>query len=125
MRKTVLAGVLALPLMAGCETFDPYSVEYDEIISEQGVVVYGNLMEDITGSRWWQFSASNSSDTPACVQVRLTSGSTSGHAMGDIYLIQPGDQIDIGYVTLPGRFNTNSKVWDPDWNDDCGYPPDA
>lgn len=123
MRLTVLAGLLALPLMAGCETFDPYSVQYDEVINEQGVLIYGNLMEDISGSRWWQFSASNGSDTPACVQVRLTGGSTSGHSMGQTYQLQPGEQIDVGYVTLPGSFNTNSSVWNPDIDGDCGYPP--
>lgn len=123
MRVAMAAGLACLPLLTGCETFDPYSVEYREIIEEQGVSVYSNLMEDFSGSRWLQFSASNASGYPACVQIRLTDGNTSGHNMGNTYLLESGATLDIGYVNLPGRFNTNTQVWDTESDGSCGYPP--
>jgi len=121
--RLVLTGLIALPVLAACETFDPYSVEYKEILQDQGVSVYSNLMEDFSGSRWVQFTASNAGGIDACVQIRLTGGNTSGHKMGDTYRLEPGATIDIGYVNLPGRFDTSTQVWNTEADGSCGYPP--
>jgi hypothetical protein len=123
MRTAILAAGAALVALAGCETFEPYSVDYQEIINDQGVSVYSNEMEDFSGERWIQFSASNGGSYLACVQIRITSGNTSGHRMGDTYLLRPGDTTDIGYVTLPASFDTNSRVWSPEPDGSCGPPP--
>lgn len=122
MRAAVVAAGLAV-VLAGCETFEPYSIDYDEIINESGVSVYANLMEDF-GSRWYQFSASNSNSFSVCAQTYLHEGaSTSGHSMGGVFRIGPGETIDIGYVTLPASFNTGTQVWDVEPNGECGSPP--
>jgi hypothetical protein len=123
MRVAFVAVGMAL-LLGGCETFEPYSVQYDQIINESGVSVYGNLMEDFSGARWWQFTANNSNDFSACVRTSLTSGSTSGHTMGGSHLLGPGETVDIGYVELPGSFNTDTRVWNPRADGSCGSPPD-
>ena len=123
MRARAIVAGLALAC-AGCETFEPYSVDYDEIINESGVSVSGNLMEDIAGARWWQFSASNANGFSVCVQTRLQdNASTSGHSMGAIYLVGAGETLDIGYVELPAAFNTSTHVWAPDASGQCGSPP--
>lgn len=124
MRSWILAGLLVVPVLGGCETFEPYSVNYDLISDQEGVAVYANEMEDISGSRWIQFSASNQNDFPACVQVRFDgNGETSGHSMGEIIRLDASSTLDIGYVTLPARFNTLSQVWNVDDDGECGYPP--
>ncbi len=123
MRTTILAAGVAIVALAGCETFEPYSVDYQEIVSDQGVSVYSNEMEDFVGDRWIQFSASNGGSYIACVQIRLVSGNTSGHSMGDTYLLRPGNTIDIGYVTLPASFDTSTRVWSPQADGACGSPP--
>lgn len=123
MRVALVAVGMAV-VLGGCETFEPYSVQYDQVIDQDGVSVYGNLMEDFAGERWWQFSASNSNAFSACVQTNLTSGSTSGHSMGGIHLLGPGATTDIGYVELPADFRTNTRVWNPLADGSCGYPPD-
>ena len=122
MRGITMAAALTV-LLAGCEAFEPYSVEYDQIIDSSGVSVYGNLMEDIAGSRWWQFSASNLNGESVCVQHSLASGSTSGHSMGGVHLIGPGATVDIGYVELPADFRTDTQVWRPQASGSCGSPP--
>lgn len=123
MRIAMGIGLVVLPVLAACETFEPYSVEYEEIIQEQGVSVYSNLMEDISGDRWLQFSASNASGADACVQIRIVDGSTSGHRMGDVYRLASGETVDIGYVDLPAQLNTNTQVWQPQADGNCGYAP--
>jgi hypothetical protein len=122
MRSAILVAGLAV-LVAGCETFEPYSVEFDQILDQSGVAVYGNLMEDIAGERWWQFTASNSNAFSVCVQTSLTGGRTSGHSMGGIHLLAPGQSTDIGYVELPGDFRTSSAIWTPQADGNCGSPP--
>lgn len=123
MRAVMFAGMACLSLLAACETFEPYSVEYREVLQEKGVTIYSNVMEDFSGSRWLQFSASNAGGYPACVQIRLTEGNTSGHSMGRTYRVEPGSVLDIGYVDLPGNFGTNTQVWNTQSDGNCGYPP--
>lgn len=122
MRRVVVAAGLVV-LLAGCETFEPYSIQYSEAINHSGVSVYGNLMEDFVGAQWWQFSASNSNDFSACVKHSLTSGRTSGHTMGATHLLGPGETADVGYVELPADFQTNTVVWNPQTDGSCGNPP--
>jgi hypothetical protein len=125
MRAGLCVTAMALPLLGGCEVFEPYAVEYETLISRNGVSVTANLMEDFS-SRWRQFTASNYSDYPVCAQVSLTGNpSTSGHSMGGIYRIDPGATMDIGYVTMPAHFGVNARTWEAKPDGGCGYgPPD-
>lgn len=118
-----LAGLAALAVSGACETFEPYSVDYREVVSQQGVLVYSNEMEDFAGDRWVQFTASNSGSLMACAQIRIVDGRTSGHKMGTTYLLRPGDTIDIGYVQLPADFDTSTWIWAAQPGGQCGTPP--
>ena len=124
MRGLILVAILAVPALGACETFDPYSVDYRLISDQEGVAVYSNEMEDISGSRWLQFSADNRNSFPACVQVRFDGdGETSGHSMGDVIRLEASGSADIGYVNLPASFNPLSQVWNVGDDGNCGYPP--
>ncbi|HEX5007954.1 MAG TPA: hypothetical protein VFV70_12625 [Hyphomonadaceae bacterium] len=116
---------LALAALAGCETFEEtYLLQRESLIEGDGVSVYEDLEEDFFGSQWYQYTASNSNSFPVCVQVRLNSGaSTSGHSMGSVMRVGPGETIDVGYVTLPAQFRFDTQVWNTQDDGSCGYPP--
>lgn len=124
MRKFVLAAALMAPLMVGCEMLDEtYLIDQDVIIDSQGVRVFSDLEEDMLGSRWWQFRALNLNNYPVCVQVALLpNAQTSGHSMGGIHQVPPGQSLDVGYVNSPATFQVDANVYSPEPDGSCGYP---
>jgi hypothetical protein len=113
--KASLTATALLVLLAGCETFEEtYLIEQDVIIEEQNVRVTSDLEEDFFGASWFQFRAYNGNAFPVCVRVSLESNSyTSGHAMGQAYLIASYQTVDIGYIHNPSDFAVDAHVYSP------------
>lgn len=126
MRAWLCAATIGLPLLGGCETLDgTWSEETASLISEDGIeVYYDHMIEESGGASWFQFKASNASEEAVCVTVTLdASSATSGHRMGGIYKLAPGDTVDVGYINDPSDWNADANAWWPDSDGDCGSGP--
>lgn len=122
MKMRFGAALLALAALSACETLsESYLVEREDVLNENGIHVYSDLMENAwDGSSYFQFRASNYSDYPFCVRVSLSSVSFSnGYEMGYVHYVAPGETRDVGYVHAPARFQTSTDAWDPDENGQC------
>lgn len=121
MKSKLLAVGVAALFVAGCETFEPYLVERETLIDEDGVYVYSDLMEDgWDGTQHWQFSAYNGNSFPVCVSVGFGPNSyADSYNMGGNYKVEAGQTIDIGYVMAPANFGVNAQAWNPDTYGNC------
>jgi hypothetical protein len=121
LKTGFLAAAAAIFVLGGCETFEPYLVERETLIDEDGIFVYSDLMEDgWDGTQHWQFSATNYNAYPVCVSVNFTPNSyADAYSMGGHYRVEPGGTMDIGYVFAPANFGVNSQAWGPDANGNC------
>lgn len=125
MRVRVLITAAVLPLLAGCEIFEEtYTIASEQLFNEDGVQIQEDVEEDFGGTRWFQYSASNSNDFPVCVRVSIVpGGQTNGHSMGSVINIPAFGTEDVGYVYLPANFNLRTQVWGAEADDTCGPPP--
>ncbi|AXE66079.1 putative lipoprotein [Hyphomonas polymorpha PS728] len=116
------AALAALFVVSACETLsESYVIERDDLLNEDGIHVYSDLMENPwDGAQYWQFRATNYSDYPFCVRTGLASVSHSnGYDMGNVHYLAPGESRDIGYVHAPANFQVDARTWDPDANGNC------
>lgn len=117
--SVALAAVLAV---SACETLgESYSVEQKDILNEDGMRVYSDLMENGWDDAFhWQFRATNYSDYPFCVRTGLASiRFSNGYEMGQVHYMAPGSSRDIGYVNGPADFQVDAQTWEPDANGQC------
>lgn len=122
MKIWSLAALAVLLTVSACETLgESYAIERDDLLNEDGIHVYSDLMENAwDGARYWQFRAVNYSEYPFCVRVGLASVSYSnGYDMGHVHYLAPGASRDIGYVHAPADFRVEARAWDPDENGGC------
>jgi hypothetical protein len=120
----VLAAAIAV-LLGGCATLnETYIAETTTMLEGDGVRIFEDLEQDAWGGATFQYRASNMNDVPVCVQVTMNSGAqTSGHSMGSIIRVPPGETVEIGYVIAPAQFDLSSVYWGPQSDGSCGYPP--
>ncbi len=122
MQARLMTILATLAAISGCATTsNTYLVERDTLIDGNGIYVYGDLEENSwDGARHRQYRAANHGDYPFCVQVSLNQVQyTSGHEMGHIHYISPGETRDIGYVQSPANFTINVETWAPKDNGSC------
>lgn len=120
--KSTLVLMVALTASA-CETFDDYIVSSDNSVELEGALIRVDLMESMTGERYDQFRAWNGGVEGICAQVVFIGSDNylgSGYSMGSVYIVQPGETADIGYVQAPSSYNFEGRLWTPQSNGGCG-----
>ena len=122
LKTRIPAAVAALLVASGCETFnEPVFLERTEVGISNDVQFHQDLMQEAyEGRQYLQFSATNYSSQPRCVQTNAESMRySSEYSMGAVVYLAPAETADTGYVFLPSEFGLHARSWAPDEFGNC------